>query len=192
MWKRIVLNIFGLVFITSLTASCIFDPEQKPGDVPPPPPPDYKDLTEKDDVLFNLELLYPQRDVTEYDRLLEDDDFIFFFGGSDGGEFTQYTKQQELQTLTNMGDDSRPDRVLSIDLTLQYAKGEWTTIYPTDPKYEGETWYQKTVTYRLTVQAAPDMTYVGNDIKAEFTIRLGKDKDGNDIWRIIRWRDDVQ
>jgi hypothetical protein len=155
--------------------------------------PGYQDLTCRDDVLVNLELAYPSFNQPEYDRLLDGDDFIFFFGEGVGGEFTQYTKQQELQTLGNMADDTRPDRILSFYLQLSYPKCAWTAIVPTDPKYAGETWYQKTVSYRLIVQAAPDMTYIGNDIRAVFTIRRVKDIDGTtDVWRIVRWRDDLE
>ncbi|MCK5406315.1 MAG: hypothetical protein KAJ37_02620 [Candidatus Krumholzibacteria bacterium] len=52
----------------------------------------YKDLTTKDDVLHNLELLYPARDVAEYTRVL-DDDLVFFFSEADianGIPFTEW------------------------------------------------------------------------------------------------------
>jgi len=90
-----------------------------------------------------------------------------------------------------MGDDSRDDAVLSINLNLSYSAGEWTAIVPEDQKYAGETWYLKTVVYNMTVQAEPNMTYVSTDIKAQFTIREGEDQDGSKIWRIIRWRDAI-
>lgn len=193
MWKRTALIVAGLIVVAGLNASCIFDPEKTPGDVEPPPPPSYKNLTVKDDVLFNLELLFPQLDYTEYNRLLDDEDYVFFFGGNDGGNFTELTKQQELQTMRNMADDTREDAILGIDLSLDYAEGEWTAIIPQDPEYADETWYQKTVTYNFSIQAQPDNTYIADGIKAQFTIRQGKDLDGTtDIWRIIRWRDDIE
>jgi len=151
----------------------------------------YKALTSKDDVLYNLELLYPLCDTTEYKRVL-DDDLTFFFSDVDianGIPFTEFDKQQELESLRNMADENRPDRVLSIELSLSYSEEEWTPITPEDQKYAGETWYQKTVVYNMTVQAEPNMTYTSTGIKAQFTIREGENQDGSKIWRIIRWRD---
>lgn len=194
MWKRSLLNIAILMVVAALTTSCIFDPEKTPGETEKKPPPSYKALTEKDDVLFNLQLLYPQLDSDEYRRVL-DDDMIFFFSDTDianGVPFTQFNKEDEIRTMQHMKDPSRSDAVLSINLTLSYSEGEWTAIVPTDVKYEGETWYQKTVVYNMTVQAEPNMTYVSTDIKAQFTIREGQDQDGSNIWRIIRWRDAIE
>ena len=188
MWKRTVLYITSLVVVVGLTASCIFDPEKTPGGGDEKPPPSYKDLAEKDDVLFNLQLLYPQYDWVEYNRVL-DDDLIFFFSEDDIGEgFTEFEKEDEIRTLQHMGDNSRENAVLSINLNLSYSAGEWTEIVPGDQKYAGENWYQKTVVYNMTVQAEPNMTYISTDIKAQFTIREGEDTDGSQIWRIIRWR----
>ena len=151
----------------------------------------YKALTSKDDVLFNLQLLYPQYDWVEYNRVL-DDDLIFFFSEDDIGEgFTEFEKEDEIRTLQHMGDNSRANAVLSINLNLSYSAGEWTAIEPEDQKYLGETWYQKTVVYNMTVQAETNMTHISTDVKAQFTIREGEDTDGSKIWRIIRWRDAI-
>jgi hypothetical protein len=155
----------------------------------------YKALTSKDDVLYNLELLYPLCDTTEYKRVL-DDDLIFYFSDADiwnGIPFTEFDKQQELKTLRNMADENRPDRVLSIELTLSYSEEEWNPITPEEPAYSHETWYQKTVGYDMTVQAEPDMTYTSYYVlDAQITVREGEDKTGTKIWRIIRWRDAIE
>ena len=183
--------ILGSVLFTAVVVSCADEnpviQEMRKA------PPSYKSLAEKDDALFNLEMLYPQFDWQEYNRVL-DDDLIFFFSEEDianGTPFTEFEKIDELRTLRNMGDDSRHDHVLSINLTLSYSEGEWDPITPEDQKYAGETWYQKTVVYNMIVQAEPDMTYTSTDIKARFTIREGEDQDGSKIWRVIRWRDAI-
>ena len=153
----------------------------------------YKALTSKDDVLYNLELLYPLCDTTEYKRVL-DDDLIFYFSQADiwnGIPFTEFDKQQELKSMRNMADENRPDRVLSIELTLSYSEEEWTPITPEYQKYAGETWYQNNVVYNMTVQAMPDMTYMYyNGIDAQFTVREVAGEGGAKIWQIVRWRDD--
>jgi len=47
----------------------------------------FEDLTERDDVLINLEFAYNGRDLNEFHRLL-DPDFVFHFGASDISEGT--------------------------------------------------------------------------------------------------------
>ena len=154
----------------------------------------YKALTSKDDVLYNLELLYPLCDTTEYKRVL-DDDLTFFFSDVDianGIPFTEFDKQQELESLRNMADENRPDRVLSIELSLSYSEEEWTPIAPDDPAYSHETWYQKTVGYYMTVQAEPNMTYTSNYVlDAQITVREVVAQGGAKMWKIIRWQDYV-
>jgi len=183
--------ILGSVLFTSLVVSC--------GDENPviqemrKAPPSYKSLAEKDDVLFNLQLLYPLFDWVEYNRVL-DDDLIFFFSEDDianGSPFTEFEKSDEIRILRHMADPSRHDAVLSIELTLSYSEEEWTPITPEDQKYAGETWYQKTVVYNMIVQAVPDMTFVCTDVNARVTIREGEDYSGKKMWRIIRWRDGI-
>ncbi|MCK5618979.1 MAG: hypothetical protein KAJ17_06250 [Candidatus Krumholzibacteria bacterium] len=181
----------AVLWCTMVAVFCGCDADR----VTPPSPASqnpYKALTSKDDVLFNLQLLYPQYDCVEYNQVL-DDDLIFFFSKDDiGTGFTEFAKSDEIRTLQHIGDDSRPDRVLSIELTLSYSEEEWTPITPEDQKYAGETWYQKTVVYNMIIQAVPDMTFVCTDVNAQFTIREGENNSGKKIWRIIRWRDAIK
>jgi hypothetical protein len=155
--------------------------------------PGYQDLSARDDALINLELAYSGRDVAEYASLL-DDDLIFYLSEADianGIPYTQFDKQDEIVTLTNMNDDTRQDRVLSVDIDLFYPAGHWSVFVPEDNRYDGETWYQKTVVYNMAVQVMPDMTYMNYGIDAKFTVREVEGQSGAKIWQIVRWQDDV-
>jgi hypothetical protein len=155
--------------------------------------PGYQDLSARDDVLINLELAYNGRNRSEYNLLLNPD-LIFYFSDADvvsGIPYTQFDKEDEIITLTNMNDDTRQDRVLSINIDLHYPAGNWTVFDPDEPKYDGETWYVKTVVYNMTVQTMPNMTYVGTDMSAQFTVREVSGAGGARKWQIVRWKDDV-
>jgi len=177
--------------------SCILDPkEDKPGDPPPVP---YKDLTQRDDVLFNLQKAYNERNLDRYDELL-DADFVFFFSNTDYPEtvpYDQWGRAAELGANRNMFDPtfSRPplEPVSDIDLQLTYAPGEdkWVEVTPPDPvKYPDEVWYEKIVTYSINIKAG-STDFVGNNIQASFTVRLATGEDSREYWRIVIWRDDT-
>lgn len=196
--KRILL--LALVgFIVVGFNSCILDPkEEKPADPPTTP---YKPLDEaRDNVLFNLQKAYNERNLERYDELL-DADFVFFFSNTDvtnGNVLVdQWARAREIGANRNLFDPtfSKPglEPASDIDCTLTYAAGEdkWVQVTPADQiKYPDETWYEKIVTYSLTVKSG-DRDFVGNNIQASFTVRWAKDQTGKEYWRIIIWRDDT-
>ena len=196
--KRIgVLALVGLVVLG--LNSCILDPKEEKRDDPPVSP--YLPLDgERDNVLFNLQKAYNERNLERYDELL-DTDFVFFFSNTDVNngtvQYDQWGRAAEIGANRNLFDPtfSKPgvDPASVIDLTLSYATGDdqWIQVTPPDQvKYPDETWYEKIVTYSLTVKAG-DMEYVGNDIQASFTVRWATDDEGNEYWRVIIWRDDT-
>lgn len=196
--KRTVLWVMVGLVVLGLN-SCILDPkEEKPVDPPATP---YKPLDgERDNVLFNLQKAYNERNLERYDELL-DVDFVFFFSNTDvaSGEvqFDQWGRTREIGANRNLFDPtfSRPglEPASDIDLMLTYAAGDdkWVQVTPPDPvKYPDEIWYEKIVTYSLTVKSG-DIDFVGNNIQASFTVRWAKDQTGKEYWRIIIWRDDT-
>jgi len=197
--KRIA--ILALVGVVTLAFnSCILDPKE--GKAPPTPTQPYKPLDgERDNVLFNLQKAYTERNIDRYSELL-DADFLFHFSQKDIDEGIinrpNWDRTEEINANKNMFNPnfSKPnvDPVSKINLTLTYPAGDekWTQIPPEDhPGYPGETWYEKTVLYRLTVQAG-DKQLVGNDIQASFVVRKATVEGyTNPIWRIIAWRDDT-
>ncbi len=196
--KRIVaLTLVGL-FVLGLN-SCILDPDKKPPDTDPTPP--YKDLAlERDNVLFNLQKAYNERNFERYNELL-DADFTFFFSNTDYDlgkvQYLQWGRALELGSARNMFDPtfSKPplEPVSDIDCQLTYAPGEdkWVQVTPPDPvKWPDETWWEKIVTYTLTVRSGTT-DFVGNNIQASFTVRWATDQTGKKYWRVVMWRDDT-
>jgi hypothetical protein len=82
MYKRTILWLIVLVAAAGLTTSCLLDPEKTKEEPEDKTPVVFKDLTEKDDVLHNLELSYNERRFDKYEELL-DADFIFYFAEVD-------------------------------------------------------------------------------------------------------------
>jgi len=194
MTKRIILILLSLIVIAGLTTSCILDPkEQKEGDDTKPPVV-FKDLQERDDVLFNLELAYNERRYDEYDKLL-DDNFTFIFSEWDYDneevEFEQWDRVSEVRANLKILDQGLGGgkRVISIDLSVDYAEDNWTEL-PENEDHPGESWYTQIVDYNLTIKTADDWEHRANGLQAKFTIRWAATGDG-EHWRVILWQDDV-
>jgi hypothetical protein len=179
--------------------SCILNPEEdKPVDKPPP---QYKCLDTtcpQDNVLINLQSAYNGRNSERYEELL-DADFLFYFSAEDvlNGAVEYWGRVEELRATKNLFDPnySHPVRqpAQDIDLSLAYPEGDdqWTQITPEDQvKYAGETWYQKIVTYNLTVQISSEFQYVGLNKQAAFVLREAL-ADTQKYWKIVVWRDDT-
>ena len=155
---------------------------------------DYRDLTEKQHVLENLETAYNKRNEREYRKLL-DEAFAFHFSVSDVNNRSDPTpetwdRQAEEATAVNMFDpgyEGSADPITQLSVTLQPSETwiEW----PPDPQHQGETWYAKLVHYNLFVQTAGPTDYQSVDIQAEIVIRFDG---GTGRWQIVRWRDQIE
>jgi hypothetical protein len=184
--------------VLPLFGSCIFDAEKAVvddggGGV------EYRPLDKRDNVLHNLELAYNQRNFEEYQKLFDNSGvFLFFFSPTDVSQgFVQNSSWdigRELEATARLFDrtPSSGDLLASkITLELTYTKDtegqdNWQPFEP--PAYPGETWYQKSVEYRLDVKV-DDNTYTQNEaIFAMFTVRQ---KPGASIWQIVEWKDDI-
>jgi len=173
--------------------SCILDPDK--GDDPPPPEPTYKDQTQPDDVLINLQLSYDNRSIENY-QLLLDDDFIYYLSASDQTGYTQWDRVREIKVTGNLFDPNfqspRVSAAESINLQMTYAAGNeaWVKLGEgASPDPVNDPWYEKFVTYSLSVKAG-EYTYIATQLQASFRIHqvtVG----GTQIWRIIRWSDDT-
>jgi hypothetical protein len=158
---------------------------------PPEPKPtvDFKNLQNKDDVLFNLELAYNERNMSEYDKLL-DENFTFMYRGEDG-TMVQWDRDREVRINSQILNPNLPGdlRVISIHLNLHYDAVYWIE-QPENQDHPGESWYVKTVRYDLIVKTADDWEHRALGKHAEFTIRWAQTP-GGEHWRIVLWRDDV-
>ncbi len=155
---------------------------------------EFKNLQNKDDVLYNLELAYMERRYDQYDKLL-DDNFTFIFSETDYNEghvdYPQWDRDGEVTSNTKILDPNLNDdkRVISINLKLDYQKDHWTE-QPANDDHPGESWYVQTVMYSLTIKTADDWEFRAIDLQAQFTIRWAQTEAG-EHWRIVLWRDDV-
>ena len=192
--------IFVIVWALLLPVGSCSDDDSNPVK---PKEPAYKCLEvicPRDNVLHNLQSAYNDRNISRYDELL-DNDFVFYFSVYDvqyGYVSSEYwSRAAEINANKNIFDPnySNPTQepVQDIDLSLAYLSGddEWTPIpAPDQVKYPGETWYQKIVTYNLTVQLSGEFQYRGLNKQAEFTVRAAT-VESKQVWRIVVWRDDT-
>ena len=190
--KVSILILIVTVIATGLLISgCGDDPAYRP--TPPGnQASNFKNLQNKDDVLYNLELAYNKRNFEEFEKLL-DDDFVFILSESDynSGEVDapQWDRVRELSVNQQIFDPNLDSglRVISIDLSLDYSAGNWTPL-PPDTNHPTETWYTQTVGYDLITKTADDWEHRALDLNAQLTVRKN---DSTGLWQIVLWRDDV-
>jgi hypothetical protein len=151
----------------------------------------YEDLQDKDDILLYLESAYNSRSLLKISRLL-DENFVFFFSESDfvqGLTPEQWDRASEINATSNMFSGHAPPGgypINAINVNLTYPPDVWTAFNP--PEAPTETWYQKTVSYDIVVNADP-FTFIGTDITMIVQIRYA-DVGEESFWRLVRWRDD--
>ena len=194
-----VLRFLSLLFVLLVVmplSSCNGD-----DDNPAKPKSPYKSLAAdqpRDNALFNLQYSCNERNIEHYEELF-DEGFIFYFGAEDvlNGNAEYWDRVAEIAAATNLFDPNyanpNQEPAQDIDLMLSYPVGDdqWTLIEPEDQvTYAGETWYQKIVTYNLTVQLPGDFQYVGLNKQAAFVLRAATE-DSKQYWRVVVWRDDT-
>jgi hypothetical protein len=191
--KRAVLIFTCLVFGAMLFSGCILDPKEKPPDDKKPPV-EWPDLTEKDDIFEYIKLVYTQKAYNRYDLLL-DNNFNFRFGDDDynsGLTERDWDRSHEINSVNHILNNKTIPKygsVIQVDLDI-YPEGFWTEISKNDPPFAGETWYQKSFTYRILATTTSGTDLKGYDIKAYFIVRQSE-VEGKNIWRIVQWNDDT-
>lgn len=199
--KRYVLALAAVAVCCLSFGSCIFDPKKDDGP-PPPPKTQYQDLSKRDHVLENLQKAYNEKNLNQYERIL-DNGFIFHFSPADISkgkvQVTQWGRDGELKATANIFNTNyqppQGDPVSSISLSLTWPAGDdnWTVINDPDPiNYPGETWYEMTVSYVLEVKAGSTTYTSGGPIDASFVVRQSVvEGEPHAIWRIMIQRDDI-
>jgi hypothetical protein len=190
------------VFLTGVFSSCILDPKEDPAPPVVDQKENYKPLTSPENVMFNFQKAYNERNHARYTELL-DPEFIFFFSAGDVGgdppipEYWDYNS--EVNSAGNMFDpnwvDPDPDNpeppISKIVVTVSFAGVTWASYV--DPAYSTEVWKRATMRYDYHIFAGDNEYIVGTDPQAELTCRPVKVDDGaggfRDEWRLIRWRD---
>jgi len=186
MLKRSILVCILALFVAGVS-SCILDPSQDDGGGDPPLPP-IKNLTQKEDVITNMELAYNNRKIDWYNGLL-DKNFTFFLSSGDvgGGLPAQWDRAEELllnQRLFDKNYDALPCQSISMDIRLEDG-GTWVeVVQPT------ETWYKITLHYDFKIEINPNTYIPLPDSQAEFTVRdAGPTGKYAHHWQLVQFRD---
>jgi len=110
---------------------CILSPDDSGGG-PPVPPAVFKDLTQKEDVVYNLALSYNKADIAQYQKLLHEG-YRFYNQTVDvqGGMEEFRTRDWDINSATKMFLAARgqltSDPAKNLDkLTLEITDGSWT------------------------------------------------------------------
>jgi hypothetical protein len=173
--------------------------DEGPAKPPPIAPSAYKPLDRRDNLLYNLEQAYNQRNFEEFSKLLERTPgvFIFYFGQADidmgNAAVPRWDVAVELSATQGLMDRSPPpgqpvadDIVLELDYTED--EDNWESFVPTS--FPQETWCRKIIGYRLTIRIGPTTHTQNKATYAEFTARF-TEVQGDSIWQLVTWRDDV-
>lgn len=189
--KRFLVPFVCLSALALLFGSCILDPKEKKDDDRPPTQA-FKSLKEKDHTLFNFELAYNNRDFNEYKKLTDEDEsvFIFTFRQADETE-VQWGRAKELEVTGRMFLRGGADPIQTMSMDFSYVEGDITWEEYTPPAgHEQENWYQKYVTYDLTVVTTGGQTYYAIDSQALFIIRYSFNSVVNDsVWQVVQYFD---
>jgi hypothetical protein len=188
MLKRSILLGFVALLVAAMS-SCIFDPPGGGGDNKKPPIVYVKkDLSNKSDVLNNIEYAYNKRNVPTYDELL-DANFTFFYtdgdlGGGSGGTPVQWGRPDELTTTSGLF-----AATTSMDMSLEWKDADGNPNVQWSESISGtETWYTTTVFYHFTIKIG-NTTYIPNSgSKAQFTVRNAGTAE-KPKWQLVEFRD---
>lgn len=154
------------------------------------------DLSERWEVLNNIEYAYKVRRSDVYDELLSAD-FTFFFSAADvsGGLPASWTRADEIDATTRLflsNEQTQPPtdpitRSMRLDLPFDKSTLTWVEIQPS--AYPAEKWYSTTVFYTFTFEIEPNTTYIAvNGARAEFVVRNNPQGD-KARWELVEFRD---
>ena len=192
---RKLLVFFSILLIAM--AGCSDDDPVAPG--PTTTTTKFKSLNKKDNLLFNLELAYNSRNINRFDELL-DDNFIFYFGAMDfrdgNVDQPQWDRASEIAATRNLldgnpGREVPPADRISLDIRYPAGEEEWVELTTLGPDASGgETLYEKTVDYNLTIVISEiDLTLTNSNARqASFVVRWDADREA---YQIIQWYDDI-
>ena len=186
-----------LSMIAALAVICLIACEDDPADPPVVPPSAFKNLTQREHVLNNVELAYNKRRLDKYDELLDDNFTFFLYAGDVGGDVPEsWLRDTEIQANTNLfSKDPLPapyKQVLSILMDVQWEDDQgnpdvvWVEFTPPGLT---ESWYTTTVRYDFKIELEGDLTYFNNPgATAQFTVRNAGTADAPQ-WRLVEMRD---
>jgi hypothetical protein len=194
---RRALWIVAIGFLLPMVGSCIFDAkkETKKEIVDNRI---FRPLDKRDNIFFNLQLAYDQRNYGPYEELFDPEDgvFVFHFSPTDVSEgrvdVPNWGLRKELDSARKLLDVSPPAgqpfaSTINLELTATEDEEDWIPFV--DPSHPSEVWYRKTFTYDLSVTVG-ETTHAESGIIAQFDVRF-TEVGGDSLWQVVTWRDDV-
>jgi hypothetical protein len=176
----------GLLFLSS----CILGTDED--DKPKEPAPDYRDLTDKDNVIRNLLESYKWCDIEEYERLLHPD-YVWFNQERHvvtGGLPEYFTRDEDLASTGNLFKaklGTHPDPLVKVNaLNLVIQTGAWQRITEIDGSPCGDCW-ETTRLYEIAV-VSPTTTLYANDYVKFVVVPVVEG--GNTLYKLRR-ADDI-
>jgi hypothetical protein len=170
MFKTNHTKLVSLALAACLTVSlgCLFGPDK---DKAPPPANDFKPLTDKENVIYNLVLSYDRADIAHYNELLHAD-YLWYMQPRDimMVHDTFWTRAQDLSATENLfqstrGQNSDPQwNVTKLQLDIKSAS--WS-LYPDSIPgcpYPCTDCWQTTREYYVTVGTEGGDTFIANDL----------------------------
>lgn len=165
-----------LPLLSILAASgCILSPGG--GDEPPPPVVTYKPLTDKENLIYNLQQTYADCNISEYQKLLHQD-YIWYNQAEDvqNGKDPFYTRAQDVTYQQNMFAaklGTYPDPTKAIDvLKLTIDAASWQELTDIGGVPCTDCW-MTTRPYHLELHIpSQDLTYLGNDLIAFYVVAV--------------------
>jgi hypothetical protein len=158
---------------------------------PAPGPPKIQDPQDPIDVLYNVQLSYNQRNIAQYDKLL-DTDFVFYPSAKDvvAGLPDHWGRAEDVLYTSRMFDKGYTGayRMKSITFDVDFENGvQWVAIVPdAHPK---ETWYATTGYYTFDIVIDPDTHYLTErGSRAEFVVR-DTSADATPSYRLVELHD---
>jgi hypothetical protein len=185
---------FLLALTLSLTAGCLFSPEEETGDPPPPPPPVIPPPTTEDNIIEALEVIYNDKVRSANERYLEyanlfppEEDqelsFLFIFQPDDvePGEEPTWGLSGELDAHQNMFRAQENREIFSLELAIirqpagpiefpDPGQEDWTQILATN------------VNLRLMLNANDSFLVDGGQADFKFAPK-------NDRFYLVEWKD---
>lgn len=157
-----------LLAILVTTISACGDDGTEP--VPTPPNP-VKNLTQREDVLFNIESAYNKRRIDWYAGVL-DVNFTFYLSAADvnHGLPASWGRADEIDIHAKMFDINSSMPVQSIYMDIRTEDGlSW--VESDSPLNPAEKWYTTTLYYDFKFEISPNTYIPVTGAKASFTVR---------------------
>jgi len=169
--KTAAVTIIIGIFIYS---GCILNPKEDKEPTPIGPQKEFRPLTEKENVIYNLVLSYERTDITHYEELLHND-YIWCNQGYSQDPTDFYSKDEDLRLVRHMFEAANGRYKPVIDrLYLNIPvfepdslnpNGRWNKVDSIPGEGPCDDCWETEREYEISVDISQEnMTYIGNDI----------------------------